>query len=873
VSVAARGEEALALAESAYELVDTDAAAAASRAERALRLARVRREAEAQVAALHALSFARDELGDPRAIRSIRAAIRIGERHGLVRRTALARRRLAMDLASRGAIGPALRELETARAVLDDHEQARSEVFRVVILWYAGKTTEPLTGTDRALETLRRAGDALWEARLLRNRGGLLAERGEATAAEADLLRARDLYASLGAKSAAFATDSQLVRIALTRGDLPECLARLDAIDTDALSTRKTAEHELLRAKALATAQLRSEALHALKQAQMIWERFARDDHEGRFEAIRLTLLAGDPSMARTLALQAQRSFAAQKRELHAARAGGLALAAAIAAGAVSPSALRSGRCAAATLAAAGWRRDALRVQLAVARAAIELGSLGVARRELAACSSLRRRGPVADRIEAWHVEALIRLGAGDGAGAQRAARAGLRLLEGHRAALGASDLRATTSSIGAELARLGLRIALADGRPGALFEWAEALRGSALRLAQVTPPQSAELRDAMTELRGVGAEISRAEQGDRSTRTLVARQTRLETRVRGLSRHSTGAAQPSRTKPSRNAIAAVLGERALAELVELDGQLTAVTLVCGGLARHDLGPLAPVAEQLEWLRFALSRLAHLRRGAPQLGSMLEGARASAAELDRLLMAPLASAIGIRELVIVPTGSLHDVPWSMLPSMRGRPLVVSPSAATWCVLQAPRRRRRKVVLIGGPGLRHATAEIAALGDLYAESESLIGPNAAAPGVLRALDGASVAHIACHGSFRADSPLFSSLELADGPLNAYELHGLRRAPELIILSACDLAVSVAHPGDELLGFAAALLDMGTRSIIASLVPVPDAPVKRLMLDLHRHLIAGASPDVALSRAQAALPARESALNGFVCLGTG
>ena len=89
---------------------------------------------EAQVAALHALSFARHELGDPRSLRTIRAAIRIGERHGLERRTALGRRRLAMDLATRGALGAALRELEAACASLDGLELARSEVFRLGIL-------------------------------------------------------------------------------------------------------------------------------------------------------------------------------------------------------------------------------------------------------------------------------------------------------------------------------------------------------------------------------------------------------------------------------------------------------------------------------------------------------------------------------------------------------------------------------------------------------------------------------------------------------------------------------------------------------------------------------------------------------------------
>ena len=211
------------------------------------------------------------------------------------------------------------------------------------------------------------------------------------------------------------------------------------------------------------------------------------------------------------------------------------------------------------------------------------------------------------------------------------------------------------------------------------------------------------------------------------------------------------------------------------------------------------------------------------------------------------LIAPLAAAIADRPLVIVPTGSWHALPWSMLPQLRGRPLVVAPSAATWVALQAsPRRARRKIALVAGPRLRHAGAELAAVGGLYPRAVALGGRQATVTAVMKALDGATVAHVACHGHFRSDSPLFSALELADGSLNAYELQRLRRAPELIVLSACDLAVSDTRPGDELLGFAAALIAIGTRTIIASVVPVPDAAAKRLMLALHRNLTAGHSP---------------------------
>jgi CHAT domain-containing protein len=241
------------------------------------------------------------------------------------------------------------------------------------------------------------------------------------------------------------------------------------------------------------------------------------------------------------------------------------------------------------------------------------------------------------------------------------------------------------------------------------------------------------------------------------------------------------------------------------------------------------------------------------------------------------LIAPLAESLEGRSLVIVPTGSLHGLPWAILAELHGRPLVVAPSVATWSRLQSRRgarpSSRSKVVLVAGPRLRHATAELGELGRLYRDPVTLAGRQATVAAVMRALDGATVAHLACHGHFRADSPLFSSLELADGPLNAYELQRLRRPPQLIVLSACDLGTSDPRPGDELLGFAAALIGMGTRTIIASVVPVSDAGAKRLMIALHARLLAGDSPSTALARAQTRISPRNYGLAGFVCLGTG
>jgi CHAT domain-containing protein len=130
------------------------------------------------------------------------------------------------------------------------------------------------------------------------------------------------------------------------------------------------------------------------------------------------------------------------------------------------------------------------------------------------------------------------------------------------------------------------------------------------------------------------------------------------------------------------------------------------------------------------------------------------------------------------------------------------------------------------------------------------------------------------HIATHGEFRADNPLFSYLQLVDGPLTVYDLSALRRPPPLLVLSACDTGLSAVHPGDELQGLSAALLGLGTRSVVASLGPVDDGATRKLMLDFHKRLQTGVGAATALAAAQSALdPAYHTTGSSFICLGAG
>jgi CHAT domain-containing protein len=225
-------------------------------------------------------------------------------------------------------------------------------------------------------------------------------------------------------------------------------------------------------------------------------------------------------------------------------------------------------------------------------------------------------------------------------------------------------------------------------------------------------------------------------------------------------------------------------------------------------------------------------------------------------------------------VVIVPSGQLHAIPWGLMPSLRDRAFSVSPSATAWLRAQstvAP--ARRQVVLARGPGLPQADAEIKALGKLYPQAVTLAGDSATAERVLAALNGAWLAHVAAHGTFRVDNPLFSDLRLEDGPLTVYDIEGIPSAPCLLVLSACDSGRTAAAGADELLGVASSLMAKGTTGIVAAIVAVNDEATGPVMTSLHEAVADGAAFPCALRAARqvAATPLELATACSFVALG--
>jgi CHAT domain-containing protein len=199
------------------------------------------------------------------------------------------------------------------------------------------------------------------------------------------------------------------------------------------------------------------------------------------------------------------------------------------------------------------------------------------------------------------------------------------------------------------------------------------------------------------------------------------------------------------------------------------------------------------------------------------------------------------------------------------------PFSVAPSAAAWL---AARDRTEisagaPVLVVAGPGLGHAGAEAAAVAAVYRTPVVLTGEQATVQQVLLHLDQSDVAHVACHGSFRADNPQFSSLRLADGPLSTHDLSGIGHYPLLCVLSACDVGLADAS-GAGALGVAASLLGGGSSAVLASVLPADDARTPSLMADFHRRLAAGEPAAVALCGARQVLDDRPVAC-GFTLYG--
>ena len=711
---------------------------------------------------------------------------------------------------------------------------------RALLLFRGGRFS---AAVDEFAVAAEHVAPGIDRCRLLINRGALHVEMGALDLARTDLEEAVALARDLGDRAGERIALHNLGCLEFFAGDLPLALRIIDegiVMDEDT----QIGIALLDRSRVLLAAGLHTEADESLATAarQLSRDRAWQDVGEVELTRAEVALLSGDTDEARLLAGKARDRF---RRHGNARwrRAGELVLLQADLRGGRPPARLvRPALRLAEEFAADGFASQARTATLLAAELEQRLGRSEDAAELAHQAGPSRAADPIATRLHTRYVHALLDVENGRWGSAHRQLRSGLGELAAYQAQFGSIDLQTASAVHGTRLVELDVDLALVERTPLGVLAAVERGRAVSRRIRQVRPPEDPEVAALLAELR----RVVDGQRNDAAARALdqAGPVRELQSRLRARAWHAASAGR---------AAAGVAPERLRAELdradsafvcyLEAHGQLHAVVLDQGRPRLHSLGPTATAGALLARVR-ADVELAWARHLPSGIAATVRGSLTHTLQrLDDLLVGPLG--LSDRRLVVVPSAALVTLPWGLLPSGRGRPVAVSPSATAWVAAARPTRARRRprVEVYAGPGLRLAPAEAQAVGELWPRSRVRLGEEAGPAALRRSLATADIVHVAAHGVHEPQSPLFSSLRLTGGPVFAYELDQAAGLAPHVVLSACELGQATVRPGDESLGLTSVLLALGTRSVVAGVARIPDDVCAEVMVRYHRALAAG------------------------------
>ena len=825
--------------------------------------ARRARQPEALALALRALAWAhRARLDDRSAIRLLDEACRIARRHHLDETLAellISHAAVSQEL---GRMAVAQRDLDAAATLVSGTRTSELDFQRAVLLQNIGRLADAAAIYQRLL-----AGSAASPRRKVQSVNNLAlieSQQGRYGQALHRLAEAVPRAAEIGPVLTADIAEAR-AWVTVQSGRFAEGMGLFElAAQALRAAGLPLGDHYTEYADALMELRLLPEAATAARRGM---EEFSAAGvplmaAEAQLRVAQLALLAGDYAEAAAASAVAAAAFRRQTRGAWRARTLLVTAEARLKSGDVTTADMYEARAAARRLAALGTTSAAVQGFLVTGRLAAFLGQRGQAIAALTRAGALARGTPILVRLRGRVAAALADGLRGRDREALAHCRRGLGDLARHRSGLPSVELRALASGHGTELGRIGLDIVVREGSPARVLNWMERSRAAAL--LAVEPPAFDEIREDLTALRAAhGGLQDQATQHDRPASPagmrrgqLTREQVIIENRIRLATWRASPVAAASVAPVTIGALRERLQGRALVAYGALGGDLVAVVIEPGTSRLAVLGPLRPIEEQLSALLFALRRLARPRPEAQHAA-----ARASAdlriRRLAGLLLHPLQVTAGA-ELVIIPVRRMHGVPWSAL---HDSPVCLAPSATFWdrSAMAAQSRSPMgtgdgRVVLVAGPELPGAAAEVASLAVLHPAAARITPPASTAETVTDALAGADLAHLACHGTLRADNPMFSSLLLSDGPLTVQEIYARGLAPHRLILASCESGSVIGYAGDEVLGFVSALLARGTGGVLASATVVPDVEAVDLMTAIHRRLARGATLAHALYEAR-------------------
>lgn len=286
------------------------------------------------------------------------------------------------------------------------------------------------------------------------------------------------------------------------------------------------------------------------------------------------------------------------------------------------------------------------------------------------------------------------------------------------------------------------------------------------------------------------------------------------------------------------------------------------------------LGTVSAVQKLLEKLAVQWDRFRAGREFAGRHVAVLErSARQVLSALYEQLVAPLeplsmevpdgdSGGFFVGGLAVVPHGPLHQVPFHAL--FDGERYLIerfeisyAPSATVYALCQERTSDHQDKALVFGvddPTIPAATAEARAIAERLSGADMNVGETATVVALRSGAAERGTLHLACHGLFRSDNPMFSALKLHDGWLMAADAMSLDLDGALVTLSACESGRSEIYGGDETVGLTRAFLGAGAATLVVSLWLVHDETTAELMGEWYDRLRGGQGRAAALRAAQ-------------------
>jgi CHAT domain-containing protein len=305
-------------------------------------------------------------------------------------------------------------------------------------------------------------------------------------------------------------------------------------------------------------------------------------------------------------------------------------------------------------------------------------------------------------------------------------------------------------------------------------------------------------------------------------------------------------------------------GTTVLVEYFQVGEQYMAAIVTRTSVEIVSLTTESSLRRRVQMLQFQLAKfrrsLTHPgRRGATTL---LAATNRHLQELYDEIAAPVRPKLTGNHVIFVPHGMLHYVPLHAL--FDGTDYLIdrftvsyAPSAGTLALCSGPSTNRSQGALVLGvsddnaPWILREAKEVAAV---LPHSRLLLGKEATAQALRELGPYSSRIHIATHGIFRSDNPMFSSVRLGDAHLSLYDLYNLHLPVDLLTLSGCATGLSVVAAGDEILGLSRGLLYAGAKSLLLTLWDVHDQSTAEVMRSFYDHFSDGAeNPALALKTA--------------------